>query len=32
MDCTEDESDAICIGKYWCGKLRSNKVVWGEDI
>lgn len=32
MDCTEDESDAICIGKYFCGKQRSNKVSWGEDI
>lgn len=32
MDCTEDESDAICIGKYFCGKLRSNKITWGEDI
>ena len=32
IECTEDESDAICIGKYWCSKLRSNKVTWGEDI
>ena len=32
IDCTEDESDAICIGKYFCGKLRSNKIKWGEDI
>ena len=32
IECTEDESDAICIGKYWCGKLRSNKITWGEDI
>jgi len=32
MDCTEDESDAICIGKYWCGKLHNNKITWGEDI
>ena len=31
MDCTEDESDAICIGKYFCGKLKS-KNTWGEDI
>ena len=30
MDCTEDESDAICIGKYFCGKLRKSN--WGEDI
>ena len=32
LDCTEDEADAICIGKYFCGKLRTNKVKWGEDI
>ena len=31
MECSEDEADAICIGKYWCGKLKS-KVTWGEDI
>lgn len=30
MDCTEDESDAICIGKYFCGKLKHS--TWGEDI
>jgi hypothetical protein len=30
MDCTEDESDAICIGKYFCGKLKKSS--WGEDI
>lgn len=32
MDCSEDESDAICIGKYFCSKLKSNKIHWGEDI
>ncbi len=32
IDCTEDEADAICIGKYFCGKIKSNKVTWGEDI
>ena len=31
-DSLEDEADAICIGKYFCGKLRSNKIKWGEDI
>lgn len=31
MNCTEDEADAICIGKFWCGKLK-NKGTWGEDI
>ena len=30
MDCTEDEADAICIGKYFCNK--TNKISWGEDI
>ena len=32
MDCSEDEADAICIGKYFCGQLSTNKVTWGEDI
>lgn len=31
INCTEDESDAICIGKYFCGKLKT-KINWGEDI
>lgn len=31
ISCSEDESDAICIGKYFCGKLKS-KSNWGEDI
>ena len=31
MTCTEDEADAICIGKYFCGKLKT-KITWGEDI
>jgi hypothetical protein len=30
--CTQDEADAICIGKYWCGKIKNNKLKWGEDI
>ena len=30
MDCTEDEADAICIGKYFCNK--AKKITWGEDI
>ena len=30
MDCSEDEADAICIGKYFCGKIK--KTTWGEDI
>lgn len=32
IDCTEDEADAICIGKYFCGKIKVNKIDWGEDI
>lgn len=32
MNCSEDEADAICIGKYFCGKIRINKINWGEDI
>ena len=31
MVCTEDEADAICIGKYFCGKLKK-KINWGEEI
>ena len=31
IDCSEDEADAICIGKYFCGKLKTQ-VKWGEDI
>ena len=31
MNCSEDEADAICIGKYFCGKLKSQNN-WGEDI
>ena len=32
MLCTEDEADAICIGKYWCSKLKKSTIIWGEDI
>lgn len=32
IDCTDDEADAICIGKYFCSKLKTNSVKWGEDI
>ena len=31
INCSDDEADAICIGKYFCSKLKS-KVTWGEDI
>ena len=30
QDCTQDEADAICIGKYFCHRLKSN-ISWGED-
>ena len=32
QDCTQDEADAICIGKYFCHLLKNNKSSWGEDI
>ena len=32
QDCTQDEADAICIGKYFCHILKNNKSSWGEDI
>ena len=31
MNCSEDEADAICIGKYFCGKIKKH-ISWGEDI
>lgn len=31
-DCTQDEADAICIGKYFSQILKSAKTTWGEDI
>lgn len=34
QNCTQDEADAICIGKYFVHLLKSNKESnnWGEDI
>lgn len=32
QDCTQDEADAICIGKYGCHILKNTKSSWGEDI
>ena len=32
QDCTQDEADAICIGKYFVSLLKNNKSSWGEDI
>lgn len=31
LDCTQDEADAICIGKYFCNKIQVH-TTWGEDI
>jgi len=30
--CTQDEADAICIGKYLCNYIKSKNSSWGEDI
>ena len=32
QDCTQDEADAICIGKYFVHLLKKSKSSWGEDI
>ena len=32
QDCTQDEADAICIGKYFVHILKNNKSSWGESI
>ena len=32
QDCTQDEADAICIGKYFVHLLKNNKSSWGEEI
>lgn len=32
QDCTQDEADAICIGKYFVHILKSTKSSWGENI
>lgn len=32
IDCTQDEADAICIGKYFCSVFKSSHSSWGEDI
>lgn len=31
IQCTEDEADAICIGKYFCNQIKVHST-WGEDI
>lgn len=32
QDCTQDEADAICIGKYFVQILKSKKSKWGEEM
>lgn len=32
QDCTQDEADAICIGKYFCNLIKNSKSSWGEAI
>ena len=32
LNCTEDEADAICLGKYFAHKFKNNVSTWGEDI
>ena len=32
QQCTQDEADAICIGKYACHIFKKSKIHWGEDI
>lgn len=32
VECTQDEADAICIGKYFVNKQKQTKSSWGEDL
>lgn len=32
LKCTQDEADAICIGKYAVMTTRKKKSTWGEEI
>lgn len=32
QNCTQDEADAICLGKYFVHVLKNSKSSWGEDI
>ena len=32
QDCTQDEADAICIGKYFTNVLKHKNNSWGEEI
>lgn len=31
-ECSEDEADAICIGKYYSMQPHPNKAIWGEEM
>ena len=32
VKCTQDEADAICIGKYFTHVIRKHNSSWGEEI
>ena len=32
LKCTQDEADAICVGKYFSKNLNKPIASWGEDI
>lgn len=32
QNCTQDEADAICMGKYYCYYLKTRKTGWGEKF
>ena len=32
QNCTQDEADAICIGKYFVSYLKKTKSTWGEIL
>lgn len=32
LRCSQDEADAICIGKYAVMTTRKKKTTWGEDL
>ena len=32
LQCTQDEADAICIGKYFVLEKGKKKTTWGEEI
>lgn len=32
QDCTQDEADAICIGKYFVHLLKQRTSSWGEEL